>query len=89
MFGRSVTDAPVESTGLSMNARRVALDVLCDVYQNGAFASLSLDEHLRSAKLRPEDRRLVTSIVYGTLENELKIDFALARHLPRRSVGLL
>jgi hypothetical protein len=48
-----------------MNARRVALDVLCDVHQNGAFASLSLDEKLRAAKLRPEDRRLVTSIVYG------------------------
>ena len=60
-----------------MNARRVALDVLCDVHQNGAFASLSLDEKLRAAKLRPEDRRLVTSIVYGTLENEARIDYAL------------
>lgn len=77
MFGRLVKDAPQESTGLTMNARRVALDVLCDVHQNGAFAQLSLDEHLRSAKLRPEDRRLVTSIVYGTLENELRIDYAL------------
>lgn len=77
VFGRSAKDSPVETTGLTMNARRVALDVLCDVHQKGAYASLALDEHLRAAKLRPEDRRLVTSIVYGTLENELKIDFAL------------
>ena len=77
VFGRSAKDGPVESTGLSMNARRVALDVLCDVHQNGAYASLSLDEHLRNAKLAPADRRLVTSIVYGTLENEQRIDFAL------------
>lgn len=77
VFGRPATGAPQESTGLTMNARRVALDVLCDVHQNGAYASLSLDEHLRQAKLRPEDRRLVTSIVYGTLENELRIDYAL------------
>ncbi len=77
VFGRLVKDGPVESTGLSMNARRIALDVLCDVHQNGAFASLSLDEHLRSTRLSPADRRLVTSIVYGTLENELKIDYAL------------
>lgn len=77
IFGRLVKDAPVETTGLTMNARRVALDVLCDVHQNGAFASLSLDEKLRAAKLKPEDRRLVTSIVYGTLENEARIDFAL------------
>ena len=79
VFGRSAKDAPAESTGLSMNARRVALEVLCDVHQNGAFASLSLDEHLRAARLSPADRRLVTSIVYGTLENELKIDYALDR----------
>ena len=76
-FGRPASEKPEESTGLSMNARRVALDVLCDVHQNGAYASLSLDEKLRNAKLRPEDRRLVTSIVYGTLENELRIDYAL------------
>ncbi|MEG0049685.1 MAG: 16S rRNA (cytosine(967)-C(5))-methyltransferase RsmB, partial [Clostridia bacterium] len=68
---------PVESTGLSINARRVALDVLCDVHQNGAYASLTLDDQLRAAKLSPEDRRLVTSIVYGTLENETRIDYAL------------
>lgn len=77
IFGRSVKDGSVETTGLSMNARRIALDVLCDVHQNGAYASLSLDEHLRNARLATADRRLVTSIVYGTLENELKIDYAL------------
>ena len=77
VFGRLVKEGPVETTGLSMNARRIALDVLCDVHQNGAFASLSLDEHLRNTRLSPADRRLVTSIVYGTLENELKIDYAL------------
>lgn len=77
VFGRSVKDA--ETTGITMNARRVALNVLCDVHQQGAYASLSLDDHLRAARLRPEDRRLVTSLVYGTLENELKIDFALDR----------
>ncbi|NLO86833.1 MAG: 16S rRNA (cytosine(967)-C(5))-methyltransferase RsmB, partial [Clostridiales bacterium] len=71
------TQEPVETTGLSISARRVALDVLGDVHQNGAFASLSLDGKLREAHLRPEDRRLVTSIVYGTLENEIRIDHAL------------
>ncbi len=62
-----------------MNARRVALDVLTDVHKGGAYASLALDDRLRAAHLKPEDRRLVTGIVYGTLENELKIDYALDR----------
>ena len=68
---------PEPGTGLSMTARRVALDVLCDVHQRGAYAALSLDERLRAARLRPEDRRLVTNIVYGALEEEIRIDYAL------------
>lgn len=71
--------AAQESTGLSMNARRVALDVLTDVREKGAYASLALDARLRTAHLRPEDTRLVTGIVYGTLENQLRIDYALDR----------
>ncbi len=80
-FGRPAygKPAPEENTGLSMNARRVALDVLTDVHKGGAYASLGLDDRLRAAHLKPEDRRRVTGIVYGTLENELKIDYALDR----------
>ena len=72
-----VSATPVEETGLRLGARRLAYDILCDVHQNGAYAALSLTEHLRGKTLSPEDRRLVTNIVYGTLENELQIDFAL------------
>ena len=62
------------------DARRLAWAVLCDVHQKGAYAALSLDDHLRSARsLKPEDRRLVTQLVYGVLENQLKLDYALKR----------
>ena len=62
------------------SARRLAWAVLCDVHQKGAYASLSLDEHLRTAhNLKPEDRRLVTQLVYGVLENQLRLDYALNR----------
>ncbi len=60
-----------------LNARQIALDIIRDVHTNGAFAALSLNEHLRGKELSDEDRRLITNIVYGTLENELQIDFAL------------
>jgi len=49
------------------------------VDQNGAYASLALKERLSRTGLKPADRRLVTSIVYGVLENQIKIDFALNR----------
>lgn len=66
-----------------LNARRLALNVLTDVREKGAYASLALGERLRAAHLSPEDRRLATGLVYGTLENQLQIDYALDRLMDR------
>ncbi len=74
---------PQEASGLSLGARRLALEVLRDVRQNGAFAQLSLNEKLSKSPLKPVDKRLVTSIVYGTLENQLRIDYALDKFMER------
>ncbi len=73
------TAEPVERTGLTPGARRVALDVLRDVHERGAYASLALQDRLTKAHLSPADRRLTTSIVYSTLEQQIQIDFALDR----------
>ena len=76
----SATRGPRPRTAQSgLNARRLALDVLTDVREKGAYASLALGERLRAAHLSPEDRRLATGLVYGTLENQLQIDYALDR----------
>lgn len=66
-----------------LNARRLALNVLTDVREKGAYASLALGERLRVSRLSPEDRRLATGLVYGTLENQLQIDYALDRLMDR------
>ena len=76
----SATRGPRPHTAQSgLNARRLALNVLTDVREKGAYASLALGERLRAAHLSPEDRRLATGLVYGTLENQLQIDYALDR----------
>lgn len=59
------------------NARKIALDVLLSVHKEGAYAGLSLNERLPQDGLKPEDRRLVTNLVYGTLENQGKLDYVL------------
>lgn len=80
----SATRGPRPHTAQSgLNARRLALDVLTDVREKGAYASLALGERLRAAHLSPEDRRLATGLVYGTLENQLQIDYALDRLMDR------
>ncbi len=82
-FGRPVSAvrrAPVvkqETTGLSTSARRVAMNILLDVDKEGAYASLALQKRLTETQLSPADKRLCTSIVYGTLENRIRIDYLL------------
>jgi len=60
-------------------ARRLALDVIRQVTENGAYASLALDEKLRGCGLSPEDRRLVSRLVYDTLEHLLYLDYAIGQ----------
>ncbi|HPF87278.1 MAG TPA: 16S rRNA (cytosine(967)-C(5))-methyltransferase RsmB [Candidatus Limiplasma sp.] len=59
------------------NARLVALDVLHDIHEKGAYASLALQSRLRETRLAPNDRRLATSIVYTTLEKQDQLDYVL------------
>ena len=77
--GRPMGNRPeADNTPNTTPARRLALEVLSDVHQNGAFANLSLNEKLQAARqLKPEDRRLATQLVYGVLENQIRIDHAL------------
>lgn len=63
------------------NPRRVALNVVCDVLGEDAYASLSLDERMSAVNLNQLDRRLCASIVYRTLENLYMIDYALSQYL--------
>ena len=60
-------------------ARRMALDVIRQVTENGAYASLALDEKLKNCTLSHEDRRLVSRLVYDTLEHLLYLDHAIGQ----------
>lgn len=63
------------------NARKVALQIFRDVVRNDAYAALSLDEQLKNANLSQLDKRFCASIVYRTIENLIRIDYALSFYL--------
>jgi 16S rRNA (cytosine967-C5)-methyltransferase len=67
--------------GISSGARRVAYNVLDKVLTQDAYASLALDDYLGAVSLSQADKRLCTSLVYKTLENLYRIDFALGTFL--------
>ena len=69
---RPAADAP------SSISRRVALEIFQDVVRKDAYAALSLDERLKNANMTQLDKRFCASIVYRTIENLIRIDYALS-----------
>lgn len=66
---------PEQMEGLP--ARRLALDVIRAVTEEGAYASLALDEKLNGCALPLVDRRLAARLVYETLEHLMTLDYIL------------
>lgn len=64
------------NAGNVQNPRRLALDVL-EKTARGQYANLALDAALKKAVLSPADRGLATALVYGVLEKQERLDYAI------------
>ena len=60
-------------------ARRTALKVIRKVTEDGAYAALALDAELKGCGLGNADRRLVSRLVYDTLDHLIYLDWALGQ----------
>ncbi|WZL74788.1 16S rRNA (cytosine(967)-C(5))-methyltransferase RsmB [Clostridiaceae bacterium 35-E11] len=60
-----------------INARKYALDILMDIEKNKAFSNIAINRQLKGQEIVPMDRRFVTELVYGVLENKLYLDFII------------
>jgi 16S rRNA (cytosine967-C5)-methyltransferase len=61
-----------------MTARRLALEVLTQVEEEAAYASLLLDAKLHRARLSRQERALATELTYGVLRWQGRLDYLLA-----------
>ena len=77
-YGRPAP-APRPGNTDGIPARKLALDVIRRVTENGAYASLALDDALQKCTLSAADRRLAARLVYDTLDNRIYLDHALAQ----------
>ncbi len=60
------------------NGRALALKILYQINEEGAYANLALDKALFSCQdLDPRDRGLITEIVYGSVKNRGRLDYIL------------
>lgn len=62
-------------------ARRIALEVLARVEDDGAYSNLVLSKVLDGSGLGPGDRGFVTDLVYGTLRRQRSCDHLVDRFL--------
>lgn len=62
---------------VGQEARELALNIIYDVTEKGAYANLSLDKALRAATMPANDKRLVTELVNGTLRMSKHLDWVL------------
>ena len=56
--------------------RRTAYDVLMDVSVKGAYSNIALNEAIR--KREPSDEAFVRTLVYGVIENQIRLDYILS-----------
>ncbi|SHK02156.1 16S rRNA (cytosine967-C5)-methyltransferase [Geosporobacter subterraneus DSM 17957] len=63
----------------TVNARRIALDVLVDIEKNNAFSNIALQRAMKNREIEDRDRRFVTELVYGVIENKIYLDYIINR----------
>lgn len=63
-------------SGIS-DAREMALNIVYEVTEKGAYANLSLDKALRVCQLSQNDKKLVTEIVNGSIRMIKHLDWVL------------
>lgn len=62
------------------NPRKAALELLCRIETEGTYSNLGLQDALAYVQYSAADRRLLTRLVYGVLENRLYIDAVIRKY---------
>lgn len=57
--------------------REIAIKILLDVFQNGAYNNIALRNYFKNVDLNKQQKAFITDIVNGTLRNLIYIDFVI------------
>ncbi|SHJ95164.1 16S rRNA (cytosine(967)-C(5))-methyltransferase RsmB [Paramaledivibacter caminithermalis] len=61
----------------NINPRRVALNILVDIEKNKAFSNIAINKYIKKQEISSLDRRFISQLVYGVLENKLYLDYII------------
>lgn len=66
-----------QNAALIKDSREIAVNLVYNIMENGAYANLSLDNALRSSELAQNDKNLVTEMVNGSIRMIKHLDWVL------------
>lgn len=66
-----------------MNVRRLALEGIERIIEEGSYSNLVVNELLRKYTLSAENRTLLTKLIYGTIERLITIEFYLEPYIKK------
>lgn len=58
-------------------ARRAAVEALIRIHRDGGYSNIVLDTVLRSGEFSPQDKALLSRLVYGVVERRLTLDYVI------------
>ncbi len=64
---------------MKINARKMALKMLNHIEQEKAFSHIVLNQYFEEYEIGEVDRRFISSLILGILENKLYVDYYIRR----------
>ncbi len=68
----------------NQTARSLALTVLTQVFDDGAYSNIALKQELDKSPLTSQDKGLATELVYGTVARKLTLEWYLSHYISDR-----
>ena len=67
-----------------MNARKLAVDAIDKILTNDAYSNIVVNDTLKKFELSKEDKGLFTSLVYGTIQHLITIEYYLEPFIQKK-----
>ncbi|MGT2959134.1 16S rRNA (cytosine(967)-C(5))-methyltransferase [Streptococcus bovimastitidis] len=66
------------------SARGKALQAIEDIFDNGAYSNIALNNQLSNSSVQDKDKGLITEIVYGTISKKISLEWYLSHVIKDR-----
>ena len=63
------------------NPRKIAVSALNKINNDGAYSNITVNAFFENSDLTPQDKALVTALIYGVLDRKITLDYVLKKFI--------